>query len=46
MAARTAKIGNRDIREGDIITLDGSNGDVMAGKVPTVEPELSAISAR
>ncbi|HQS71328.1 MAG TPA: pyruvate, phosphate dikinase, partial [Novosphingobium sp.] len=26
--------------EGDIITLDGSNGDVMAGKVATVEPEL------
>ncbi|WP_062347877.1 pyruvate, phosphate dikinase [Novosphingobium sp. CCH12-A3] len=40
MASRTAKIGNREIKEGDVITLDGSNGDVMAGLVPTVEPEL------
>ncbi len=40
MTSRTAKIGNREIKEGDVITLDGSNGDVMAGLVPTVEPEL------
>ncbi|MEO0033289.1 MAG: hypothetical protein RIS94_3047, partial [Pseudomonadota bacterium] len=40
MATRTARIGTREIREGDVITLDGSNGDVMAGKVSTVEPEL------
>ncbi len=40
MANRTARIGNREIKEGDVITLDGSNGDVMAGKVATVEPEL------
>ncbi len=40
MASRTARIGNREVKEGDVITLDGSNGDVMAGMVPTVEPEL------
>ncbi|MFM2409174.1 MAG: hypothetical protein RL481_2 [Pseudomonadota bacterium] len=40
MASRTARIGNREVKEGDIITLDGSNGDVMAGLVSTVEPEL------
>jgi pyruvate,orthophosphate dikinase len=40
MASRTAKIGNREVKEGDVITLDGSNGDIMAGLVPTVEPEL------
>ncbi|MDF8335423.1 pyruvate, phosphate dikinase [Novosphingobium cyanobacteriorum] len=40
MATRTARIGSREVKEGDVITLDGSNGDVMAGKVPTVEPEL------
>ena len=40
MKSRTARIGNREIAEGDVITLDGSNGEVMAGRVPTVEPEL------
>lgn len=29
------------VKEGDIITLDGSTGEVFLGKVPTVEPELS-----
>ncbi|SDD82969.1 pyruvate, phosphate dikinase [Desulfuromonas thiophila] len=27
--------------KGDIITLDGSSGEVMAGLVPTVQPELT-----
>jgi pyruvate,orthophosphate dikinase len=40
MAKRVARIGAREVREGDVITLDGSNGDVMAGEVRTVEPEL------
>ena len=40
MAARTLKIGNRDLKEGDILTLDGSTGDIMFGSVPTIEPEL------
>ena len=40
MAARVARIGGREVREGDVITLDGSNGEVMAGEVRTVEPEL------
>ncbi|MTJ81713.1 MAG: pyruvate, phosphate dikinase [Telmatospirillum sp.] len=29
------------VREGDVITLDGSTGQVMLGSVPTVEPELT-----
>ncbi|TYO96392.1 pyruvate phosphate dikinase [Geothermobacter ehrlichii] len=29
------------IRKGDLITLDGSTGEVMKGRVPTVEPELT-----
>ncbi|MEP2440327.1 MAG: pyruvate, phosphate dikinase, partial [Marinomonas sp.] len=37
---RTLRIGNREFSEGDIITLDGSNGQVMAGEVATIEPEL------
>jgi pyruvate,orthophosphate dikinase len=40
MASRTLKIGGRDLAEGDVITLDGSTGQIMAGKVPTIEPEL------
>ncbi|PLX79147.1 MAG: pyruvate, phosphate dikinase [Desulfuromonas sp.] len=28
-------------KKGDMITLDGSTGEVMAGKVPTVDPELT-----
>jgi pyruvate, orthophosphate dikinase len=33
--------GNNVIREGDIITLNGSTGEVMVGHVPTIPPELS-----
>ncbi|NCU12885.1 MAG: pyruvate, phosphate dikinase, partial [Sphingomonadaceae bacterium] len=40
MASRTLKIGGRDLKEGDQITLDGATGEVMAGHVPTIEPEL------
>lgn len=40
MVARTLKIGERDLKEGDVITLDGATGDIMAGLVPTIEPEL------
>src|SRR3546814_20693540 len=29
------------MKEGDLITLDGSTGEVMQGAVPTVQPELS-----
>jgi pyruvate,orthophosphate dikinase len=39
--ARTAKVGTRVVNEGDIITLDGSSGEVMIGAVATVLPELS-----
>ncbi|WDF71623.1 pyruvate, phosphate dikinase [Novosphingobium sp. KACC 22771] len=40
MNSRTLKIGTRDLKEGDIITLDGATGDIMGGAVPTIEPEL------
>jgi pyruvate,orthophosphate dikinase len=39
--ARTLRIGDRELKEGDVITLDGSNGQVMAGEVATIEPELA-----
>ncbi len=41
IASRTLRIGHHELKEGDIITLDGSNGQVMAGEVPTIEPELA-----
>ncbi|WP_170005234.1 pyruvate, phosphate dikinase [Pseudopontixanthobacter vadosimaris] len=41
MKARTLRIGTRELAEGDMLTLDGGNGQVMAGDVPTVEPELA-----
>ena len=31
----------REITAGDIITIDGASGEVMAGEVPTLQPELS-----
>ncbi|HTN15678.1 MAG TPA: pyruvate, phosphate dikinase [Sphingomonadaceae bacterium] len=40
LAARTLKIGERQLKEGDHITLDGTTGQVIAGEVPTIEPEL------
>ena len=40
MNSRTLRIGSRELKEGDQITLDGSTGEVMAGHVPTIEPEL------
>ncbi|MCW2247996.1 pyruvate,orthophosphate dikinase [Azospirillum fermentarium] len=29
------------VKEGDLVTIDGSTGEVMLGAVPTVQPELS-----
>ena len=35
------RVRDLELREGDLITLDGSTGEVMAGAVATVQPELS-----
>jgi len=29
------------VKEGDVLTIDGSTGEVMLGEVPTIQPELS-----
>ncbi|WP_377808493.1 pyruvate, phosphate dikinase [Azospirillum sp. A29] len=29
------------VKEGDILTIDGSTGEVMLGEVPTIQPEMS-----
>ena len=39
-AARVLRVSGREFKEGDIITIDGSTGEVMAGAVPTLQPEL------
>jgi pyruvate,orthophosphate dikinase len=39
--ARAFRVGGREVREGDVVTIDGSTGEVMLGAVPTVEPELA-----
>ncbi|MDR6113507.1 MULTISPECIES: pyruvate, phosphate dikinase [unclassified Sphingomonas] len=39
--AKLLRVGAREVREGDILTLDGSTGEVMVGAVATVQPELA-----
>ena len=40
-AAGTVSVAGRVFREGAIITIDGSTGQVLAGRVPMTEPALS-----
>lgn len=37
----TMSIGSRTYKAGDVITIDGSLGQVLAGRMPMIEPELS-----
>ena len=37
---RLMRVASREIREGEVITIDGATGEVMLGEVPTVQPEL------
>lgn len=38
---KTLMVSGRTFTEGDILTIDGTSGEVMAGAVATVNPELS-----
>ncbi len=38
--AKTLRVGERSFGEGDLLTIDGSTGEVMAGEVATLQPEL------
>ncbi|MEW6255951.1 MAG: pyruvate, phosphate dikinase [Pseudomonadota bacterium] len=40
-AAQTLTVSGRTFKKGDIITIDGSTGQVLAGEVPMLQPELS-----
>ena len=35
------RAGDVTVKEGDIITIDGSSGEIISGEVPTVKPEMS-----
>ncbi len=37
----TMAVGDRTFKVGDVITIDGSLGEVLAGRMPMIEPELS-----
>ncbi len=39
-AAGTVSVGDVGVQAGQIITIDGSTGEVMQGEVPTVQPSL------
>jgi pyruvate, orthophosphate dikinase len=41
-ATKTLKCAGHTIKEGEIITINGSTGEVMLGEIPTVQPQLSA----
>ena len=40
-ANETMEINDKIFKKGDFITLDGSTGEVIEGKVPTVQPEFT-----
>ena len=39
--SNTFKTSSVEVKEGDIITIDGSSGRIILGEVPTVKPEIS-----
>ncbi|HNQ92384.1 MAG TPA: pyruvate, phosphate dikinase [Alphaproteobacteria bacterium] len=41
MKRRVMIAGGVEIAEGDVITIDGTKGEVMEGRVPTLQPKLS-----
>ncbi|MBI1364117.1 MAG: pyruvate, phosphate dikinase [Proteobacteria bacterium] len=44
--AGTMTVGGTVLKAGDIITLDGTNGHIIVGEVPMVEPSLTGEFAR
>jgi pyruvate, orthophosphate dikinase len=45
-ATRLLQVGERVIKEGETITIDGSTGNLYAGEVPLITPELSGEFSR
>jgi pyruvate, orthophosphate dikinase len=40
-ATNTMSAGGITLKKGDVLTIDGSTGQVLAGKIPMLEPEMS-----
>ncbi|PVE21179.1 pyruvate, phosphate dikinase [Microvirga sp. KLBC 81] len=40
-AAQTMTVAGQTLKKGDVLTIDGSNGQVLLGQVKMLEPELS-----
>jgi len=40
-AKQQMSVKNVTVKAGDMITIDGGNGEIMLGAIPTVQPELS-----
>ncbi|MDR6786877.1 pyruvate,orthophosphate dikinase [Sphingomonas sp. BE138] len=38
---KVLRVGAREVREGDTLTIDGATGEVMVGEVATIQPELA-----
>jgi pyruvate, orthophosphate dikinase len=38
---RTARLDGKELADGDVITIDGTTGEVIIGPVPLVEPEIN-----
>ena len=41
LEAKTARIGEHELREGDVITIDGGTGSVIVGEVDLVPPQIN-----
>src|ERR671935_17083 len=40
-AAKTARLAGNELREGDVLTIDGGTGAVILGEVPLVPPQIN-----
>ena len=38
---KVLRVGGREVKEGETLTIDGATGEVMAGEVATIQPELA-----
>jgi pyruvate, orthophosphate dikinase len=38
---RTARLNGKELSDGDVITIDGTRGEVIIGPVPLVEPDIN-----